>query len=272
MQRIGGSEFSIILDCNPYNRRIDLVLEKAGVIASTFEGNSATRRGERLESKVIEMFEQETGLKITNQQREFKKRATKNHLALVCHVDGLANDDSVFEAKTTDYKANTWKDGIPIYYKKQLEFNCYLSKKKQAYIAVAFCKDDEVVDFKWFLYKPTMSEDEIIAACIGFTNEVEEYKKLGIINNGQIIDSDFDDSLIEELNGINEEIAKIKIQLKPYEERKKQIEDKLKKVIGNNSGLQTDLYKITLGNIITSPKTTYGISRGKLKVEYKKEN
>ena len=71
LKRIGGSEFGTIMEVNPYSKRIDLVLEKAGIIASTFEGNAATRRGEFLEDEVVARFEDETGLEVTNQQDEF---------------------------------------------------------------------------------------------------------------------------------------------------------------------------------------------------------
>ena len=57
LKRIGGSEFATVLGINPYMKRIELVLEKAGVIASTFEGNEATRRGQFLENDIIAMFE-----------------------------------------------------------------------------------------------------------------------------------------------------------------------------------------------------------------------
>ena len=203
LKRIGGSEFGTIMEVNPYSKKIDLVLEKAGVIASTFEGNTATRRGEFLEDEVIARFEDETCLEVTNQQDEFIREETAACLELRCHVDGLTSDDAVFEAKTTDIKAKTWKDGIPEGYKAQLEFNCYLAKKKKAYIAVGICEGEEIVDFKWFLYKPVMTEDEILDYCDRFTEDVRYYKKLGTINNGQIVKSNLDDSLIEELNSLN---------------------------------------------------------------------
>lgn len=269
LQRIGGSEFGTIMEVNPYSKRIDLVLEKAGIIASTFEGNAATRRGEFLEDEVIARFEDETGLEVTNQQDEFIKKATPYCLELRCHVDGLTSDDAVFEAKTTDIKSKTWQNGIPEGYKSQLEFNMYLSKKKKSYIAVAFCNGDEIVDFKWFKYERQMKEDEILAYCYKFTEDVEYYKQFKPINNGKIIQSNLDDSLIEELNQLNEKIAKIKAEIKPLEDKKKKIEDKLKKEIGTNLGIETELFRITMGNKVTSPSQDYKFCRSGLKIEYK---
>lgn len=269
LKRIGGSEFGTIMGVNPYGKRIDLVLEKAGIIASTFEGNAATRRGEFLEDEVIARFEDETGLEITNQQDEFIREETAACLELRCHVDGLTSDDAVFEAKTTDIKAKTWKDGIPDGYKAQLEFNCYLAKKKKAYIAVGICEGEEIVDFKWFPYEPVMTEDEILDCCYRFTEDVRYYKRFKTINNGKIIQSNLSDSLIEELNKINEDISKIKEQLKPYEDKKMKIENQLKKEIGTNLGIETELFRITMGNRITSPSQDYKFCRSGLKIEYK---
>lgn len=269
LNRIGGSEFGTIMEVNPYGKRIDLVLEKAGIIASTFEGNAATRRGEFLENEVIARFEDETNLKVTNEQAEFIKKATPLCLELRCHVDGITSDDAVFEAKTTDIKAKTWKDGIPEGYKAQLEFNCYLAKKKKAYIAVGVCDGEEIISFKWFEYTPIMTEKEILEYCYRFTADVEHYKQFKTINNGKIIQSQLDDSLIEELNKVNEDIAKIKEQLKPYEDKKKKIEDQLKKEIGVNLGIETELFRITMGNRITSPSQDYKFCRSGLKIEYK---
>ena len=111
-KRIGGSEFATVLGINPYKKRIELVLEKAGVIADMFEGNEATRRGEFLENDIIAMFEDESGLSVVDEQKEFALEPN-DCLPLVCHVDGITSDDAVFEAKTTDIKSKTWQDGIP---------------------------------------------------------------------------------------------------------------------------------------------------------------
>ena len=267
-KRIGGSEFGTVLDINPYNKRIDLILEKAGVIKNVFNGNEATRRGELLEDEVIQMFEKETGLKVTNQQEEFKYKPNFG-LELVCHVDGLT-EDAVFEAKTTDIKSKTWKDGIPAYYQAQLEFNCFLANYKKAYIAVAFCDDVEIKEFKYFEYIPRMTREEILRACLDFSMEVAKYKELGIINSGKIkVADEANNDLINRLLEINEEISKIKQTLNPLETEKKNIETQLKLQIQNDMGIETSLYQVTLGNRVTSPCSEYKITRSGLKIELK---
>lgn len=270
-KRIGGSEFATVLGINPYKKRIELVLEKAGVIADMFEGNEATRRGEFLENDIIAMFEDETGLSVADEQKEFKYQPALC-LELVCHCDGITSDDAIFEAKTTDINAKTWKDGIPEYYKAQLDFNCALGDKKKAYIAVGYCKENEIVKFEWFEYKPQKELNDIIADCQDFTQDVKAYMQKGVVNNGLTVKADIDSKLIQELEDLNNKISEMKAEIKPYEDKKKAIETKLKNLIGCNNAIENDLYRISLGNRITSPSLDYKITRSGIKVEYINEN
>jgi putative phage-type endonuclease len=269
---IGGSDFASVIDKNPYKKRIELVLEKAQVIANTFEGNEATRRGEKLEEKVIQLFEEQTGLLVTDQQKIFQKEKTENHMTLLCHVDGLIKEDGdtvLFEAKTTDIKSKAWDNGIPDYYIAQLEFNMYLVGTDKSYIAVAFCNDDEIVEFKYYTYYCELTEDNILDFCEQFTADVEHYKKLGVINSGIIKQVDIDSSIIDEYEELEKQIKEIKRKLKPLEDKKKLIESRFKDEIGSDYGLEDSLYRITLSNRITSPTNEFKISRSGLKIEYK---
>ncbi len=271
-KRIGGSEFATVLGINPYKKRIELVLEKAGVIADMFEGNEATRRGEFLENDIIAMFEDETGLSVTDEQKEFTLEL-KDCLPLVCHVDGLTSDGAVFEAKTTDINAKTWKDGIPEYYKAQLAFNCFLAEKEKAYIAVGYCQENEIIKLEYFEYKPPLFHDEkIIVKCQDFTQDVKAYMQKGVVNNGLTVKANIDSRLIQELEDLNSKISEMKAEIKPFEDKKKAIETKLKNLIGCNNAIENDLYRISLGNRITSPSLDYKITRSGIKIEYINEN
>ena len=271
---IGGSDFGSVLDCNPYKKRIELVLEKAQVLANTFEGNAATRRGEKLEDAIIDLFEQETGLKVTNKQKEYTKEKREGRMRLTCHVDGMVKDNNgqaVFEAKTTDIKGSVWDNGIPEYYKAQLEFNMYLAEVDTSYIAVGYCNDNELEKFEYFTYKKQMKGEEIEKVCESFTQDVEKYKQLGVINTGIIKDQEIDGDLIDRYQSLIEEIKEKKEVINPLEKEKKMIEDKIKKMIGNDAGIQDDCYVISLGNRITSPSVDYKICRTGIKIQYKGE-
>lgn len=269
-KRIGGSEFATVMGINPYKKRIELVLEKAGVIANTFEGNDATRRGEALENDIIAMFEDETGLSVSDEQKEFSfSPVNVDCLDLVCHVDGITSDDAVFEAKTTDYKSKTWANGIPNYYKAQLEFNCALADKKFAYIAVGYCKENEIIKFEWFKYDKKRDLDGIVEDCQEFTQDVKQYEHLGTVNNGKIIEDEISNNEVQELIDLKEKISEMKAEIKPFEDKVKLLENKLKEKIGNNAGIENSLYKITMSNRITSPTYEYKVSRGTIKIERK---
>jgi len=266
---IGGSDFGTVLDVCPYKKRIELVLEKAQVLANTFEGNFATERGTRLEDEVIRLFEEETGLTVKDKQKEFKREKTDNIMTLLCHVDGITSNDAVFEAKTTDINSKTWKDGIPEYYKAQLEFNMFLSGLKGSYITVAYCDGNKIVKHQTYTYTRQMTDHQILFNCQVFTADVEKFKKLGIINSGVIRNEDIDSNMVDRYNYIKEELSRLKLVSDPLEKEKKIIEEKLKKQISNDAGIENELFRITLGNRITAPKNDYNICRSTLKIEYK---
>mgnify|MGYP006864380355 CR=1 FL=1 len=58
---------------------------------------------------------------------------------------------------------------------------------------------------------------------------------------------DITDLSVEELNELNEKIAKIKAGAKPLEDKKKKIEEKLKSEIGQNLGIETELFMDNIG-------------------------
>ena len=266
-KRIGGSEFATVLGINPYQKQIELILDKAGVVVNTFKGNEATRRGELLESEVIALFEDKTGIKVKDEQKEFTLEP-ENSLPLVCHVDGITSNNTVFEAKTTDIKSKTWKDGIPDYYKAQLEFNCMLAGLDKADIVVAYCNENEIQEIEHYEYKCCLSKEEIIQHCINFTEKVNQYRSVGVVNNGKTEKAEIDSKLIQELEDLNNKIAEMKAEIKPFEDKKKVIEIKLKNLIGCNNAIENDLYRISLGNRITSPSLDYKITRSGIKIEY----
>lgn len=270
--RLGGSDFSVILGINPYKKRFEMIAEKAGIIAGTFEGNEFTKRGEELEDTVIKMFEEKTGFQVTDQQKVLYKEVIDS-LPLCGHIDGfIKSENSLLEVKTTDIKSKSWADGIPRYYEAQMTFYCYLLGVTKAYIAVATCKDQEIIDFAYYEYHPTMTEEEILTACREFTKEVKEAKeKYGVVNNGLYVYNSYIDDDISKLEELKERISEIQKSIKPLEDEKKKIEAKLKDLIGVNAGLTTDLYEVSLGNRISAPRSEYEIGRAVIKIKYKGE-
>lgn len=271
---IGASDFPVIMEQSKWKKRINLVFEKAQVIPTEEVNNSAVTRGSRLEHRVIREYEDNAGALICNFQKELIREKTDDCIKLVAHLDGeIENTNIPFEAKTTNIK-NKWKE-IPAYYIPQLEFQMFMNKADKAIMAVGYVNsddDEDICGFDYFEYKKQMADEEILEYCINFTKDVEYYKKnLGIINNGKVVNSNIDERLIEKLEEINERIAEIKKKIKPLEDEKKIIEDKLKKEIGTNKGFETELFRITMSNRITTPTFEYKISRSGLKIERKGE-
>ena len=270
---IGASDFPVVMEKSKWKKRINLVFEKAQVIPMEEVNNSAVTRGSRLEHRVIREYEDNAGVLICNFQKELIREKTDDCIKLVAHLDGeIENTNIPFEAKTTNIK-NKWEE-IPAYYIPQLEFQMFMNKADKAIIAVGYVNsddDEDICGFDYFEYKKQMTDDEILEHCKQFTKDVEYYKNLfGVINNGKIIETKINSKLLAELEKLKDNISKKKAEIKPLEDRVKEIEFQFKAQIGNNLGIENELYKITMGNRIVSPMYEYKISRSSLKIEYKK--
>lgn len=89
---IGGSDIPIIMGISPFRKRYDLLLEKAGLAESDFNGNIYTEYGDVLEPKIRDYINNKYG---TN----YKPSQIING-DLRANTDGL-DDSSVLEVKTT---------------------------------------------------------------------------------------------------------------------------------------------------------------------------
>lgn len=268
---IGASDFPVVMEKSKWKKRINLVFEKAQVIPMEEVNNSAVTRGSRLEHRVIREYEDIVGVLICNFQKELIREKTDDCIKLVAHLDGeIENTNIPFEAKTTNIK-NKWKE-IPAYYIPQLEFQMFMNKADKAIIAVGYVNsddDEDICGFDYFEYKKQMTDDEILEYCKQFTKDVENYKNsFGVVNNGLTVKAEIDSKLIEELEDLNSKISEMKAEIKPFEDTKKAIETKLKNLIGCNNAIENDLYRISLGNRITSPSLDYKITRSGIKIEY----
>ena len=269
---IGASDFPVIMEQSKWKKRINLVFEKAQVIPMEEVNNSAVARGSRLEHRVIREYEDNTGVLICNFQKELIREKTDDCIKLVAHLDGeIENTNIPFEAKTTNIK-NKWGE-IPPYYIPQLEFQMFMNKSDKAVIAVGYVNsddDEDICGFDSFEYKRKMTDEQVLEYCIEFTADVNKYKNIGTVNNGKTIKTKIDDRLIVELEELTNKIAAMKAEIKPLEERKKIIETKFKNMIGNNNAIEDEVFRISLGNRITSPCYDYKISRSGIKIEYLK--
>ena len=267
---IGASDFPVIMGKSPWKSREKLALEKGQVIVPLETDNPALARGTRLEPLIIQRFMEETGIKVSNFQKEVTLPATETRMKILAHLDGETEDGLCFEAKTT-LKNNKWSEP-PEHYIPQLELQMFLNHCEKSYIAVGYVENDDAEDicgFDYFEWQRTMADDEILAECESFTTLVKDLKtRFGTISNGLYVYNSDIDNTVEELETIKEKISAINKQLKPLEDEKKKLENGLKNLISDNTGVESDLYRITLGCRVSVP-SEINVSRSTLKIEYK---
>ena len=133
---IGGSDIPTIMGINPFKKRFDLLLEKACLIYSEFDGNEYTEYGNIMEPKIRDYI-----------SKKYNTEFVEDKLIdgdVRCHVDGF-NGTIILEVKTTSNIYNT-----PIEYKKylvQLLFYMKKYKVKKGILAVYYRPDDFSTEF-----------------------------------------------------------------------------------------------------------------------------
>lgn len=133
---IGSSEIAAVVGLNPYRGPHDIYNEKRG-IAAPFEGNEATEFGNRLESVILDWYEEQTGQKL---DRTNVSRAHPDAPWMLATVDALAAD-RIVEAKTASWTqvdrwGETGTDQVPDEYLVQVAWQMAVLDVDRADIAV----------------------------------------------------------------------------------------------------------------------------------------
>lgn len=150
---IGASEAPVILGLSPWRTRLELWMEKTGHGSPQVE-SMPMRIGKALEPVVLQAFTDETGLRVTDQQRLIRDASNPWRWAT---VDGLT-DGALVEAKTassTDQWGEAGTDQIPPYYVAQVQHALACTGLVLAYVPVLFAarefrifevrRDDEII-------------------------------------------------------------------------------------------------------------------------------
>lgn len=124
---IGGSDASVVMELNPYKRKRELWLEKTGRACDTFNGNEATRKGDRLEPPMISMFAA-MHPEYTMIDTKHISLANVDYPFMAVSLDGAYLDEyqepGVLEIKSTTIQGvrmlEQWADRIPDTYYCQL--------------------------------------------------------------------------------------------------------------------------------------------------------
>lgn len=114
MNKLGASDAAAVLGLNEFQSPYDIWAQKKGIVPP-FEGNTATKIGNAVESGIVSLVEEETGLKFHRNQY----RAAKNGI-MAANTDALCLDENIpLEIKTTA-RAEEWgeedlgADGVPM--------------------------------------------------------------------------------------------------------------------------------------------------------------
>lgn len=136
---IGGSDVAAITNCNPWTSPFTLWAKKTGRIEDTVGASEAAEWGTRLEPVVLDKF-----------QSEHPELIIYRNVGTWAHQDRpwqLANPDAIFqdanghfgiiEIKTARYQ-DDWANGVPAYYRTQVNWYMQTFGFKSAYVATLF--------------------------------------------------------------------------------------------------------------------------------------
>ncbi len=147
---ISGSRSAAILGISQYatplsvwqdimeSRRPGFNAER-GFLYEKFEGNAATRFGHAFESSVIELTEQSTGEKITDQEGAY---TISGEVPITCHIDGRFSPARIFEGKSAYIRSydKSWgeprTDRIPAIYQAQTQHNMMVTGAESCEVSV----------------------------------------------------------------------------------------------------------------------------------------
>ena len=144
---ISGSRSAAVLNISPYQSQVDVWLDimearepgfcnAMGYATPEHEYNAAMRLGHAFESAIAELTESNLNLEISDREKFFERDY------LTCHVDGIINGDTLYEAKTTTAYAfnDAWgepgSDRIPRMYQVQVQHNMMLAGLSRAVVSV----------------------------------------------------------------------------------------------------------------------------------------
>ena len=128
-ESIGASEAGCFFGLNPWKTLVELYYEKIGETEG-IPDNMNMRLGRDLEPIIKKLFEEETGLKVYNDN---KIRIDKRYGFLTTNLDGFVTGEKV----PVEYKTMTrWDGEIPDYYFAQIQHQMMVTNASHCYFAV----------------------------------------------------------------------------------------------------------------------------------------
>lgn len=218
---IGGSDIPAIMGISPFISRYDLLLLKAGIKESTFEGNEYTEYGNVMEPKIRNYINEQYGVCFEEGKHEDEENGFR------CHTDGEYNEE-VLEIKTTS-QIHKDIDDYKIYLV-QLLF--YMMNTKKPYGMLAIYErpenfDEEFDKNRLQVYNFSISQYQEL--CEEIMDSVEQFKKdLEKIKENPLLSED--DLIPMPIKELSEKVIEIESQLasiKQLEKQQKELKTKL---------------------------------------------
>jgi putative phage-type endonuclease len=135
---IGGSDVGTITKCNPWSSPFALWAKKTGRIEDQLTDSEPAEWGKRLEPVVLDKFEEKhPELYLHRNVGTWKHQDRHWQLA---NPDAIAYDADkqeryIIEIKTAQFE-DQWQDGVPLYYRTQVQWYLQTFGFKKAFVAV----------------------------------------------------------------------------------------------------------------------------------------
>ncbi|WP_374193853.1 YqaJ viral recombinase family protein [Alkalihalobacillus sp. BA299] len=238
---IGGSDASIIAGINKWKSPMGLYLEKVGQSPLESTAGEAAYWGNTLEELVAQEFSKRTGFKIRKRNAILQH---PEHSFMLANVDRLiVGVNEGLECKTaSEYLKKEWEnEEIPAAYLLQCQHYMAVTGYQAWWIAV-------LIGGNKFIYKKVDRDEELISYLIDIEkNFWENHVMKGVPPeiDGSQASSDLLNALYpnsyeseielpEEVSTYLDALEQVNSELKSLDERKKEYENKIKQVIGDN--------------------------------------
>lgn len=229
---IGASDVNIIFGVSPFTKRQDLLKDKLGIEKIEFEGNPYTEFGHEYEDTLLDMVENDYGLKL---ERQKEVRTDELGFPVICHLDGYS-EGVVVEAKTTSSSKfeKDWACGCPDYYKPQTHTCAFVSGARRIITVVGerlATTPEDRDDYFDKLCEEGLSEEEAAHKASRYHFKLGRVKAFDDhFNDNYFIDvfeaiEDFISDLTNGFNEVSEKTVKKYLKLK---EKKDKFSDELK--------------------------------------------
>lgn len=280
-KKVSGTSMGGILNVSPFTTPFQIACSLLGLAREDISGKPAVKVGQVLEEPIIRYADRTYSYLGTfcSAEEVYEKRAG-DHDSWVSdfeddifagHVDGIVfkddGSDYILEVKTSK-NLDSWKDGVPEYYRLQVElYNHFVCKKKIAYVVLGMVNDATYKDVtSWIPGENTVAMIEMTID-EDFEEKLEMVKQwyTQYILNDTTPDYDptnpGDVEMYQHLVNLSRTLEEIQVDVDRYAvvlDRIAQAEDAIRGLYDEREMLKTDLKDYLTVNQLSALETTDG--------------